>query len=85
MTDPAVIERSVLEVVSEVLDEPVANLRAQPVLAAYGWDSIASLEALAQLEARLSVSLDLRSYHAVRTVDALVDAVRDAARTGAAP
>ena len=58
------------------------GLRQQPILAAYEWDSLSSLEALSQLESRLQISLDLRSYQAVRTVADLVALVsRMPART----
>lgn len=72
MSDPVSIEPTVLAVLADVLGEPAADLRAQPVLAAHDWDSVASLEVLAQLESRLGVVLDLRSYHRVRTLDDLV-------------
>jgi acyl carrier protein len=55
-----------------VLGEPEAALRDQPVLAAHDWDSLASLEALAQLESRYDICLDLRAYHAARRVQDLV-------------
>ena len=72
MTEAATVEDTVLDVLSDVLHEPVAGLRQQPVLAVYDWDSLSSLEALSQLESRLKISLDLRSYQAVRTVADLV-------------
>jgi acyl carrier protein len=72
------VESTVLEVVAEVLNEPVEAIREVPVLAAHAWDSIASLEVLAQLESVLSVNLDLRAFNSVRTVDELVDVVRAA-------
>jgi acyl carrier protein len=75
MRDRGAIEAIVLDTLGEVLDESVRDLRAQPVLAAHDWDSIASLEALAQLESRLGVTLDLRAYHGARTVDDLIDLV----------
>jgi acyl carrier protein len=75
MSDRSAIEAIVLDTLGEVLDESVRDLRAQPVLAAHDWDSIASLEALAQLESRLGVTLDLRAYHGARTVDDLIDLV----------
>jgi acyl carrier protein len=84
MTDMDGTASVVLNTLSEVLNEPVDDLRAQPVLAAHEWDSLASLEALAQLESRLAVTLDLRAYHAARTVDDLIDLVAAAAATNAA-
>jgi acyl carrier protein len=75
VTEAATVEDTVLDVLSDVLREPVAGLRQQPVLAVYEWDSLSSLEALSQLESRLRISLDLRSYQAVRTVADLVELV----------
>lgn len=81
MTD---IEATVLEILGEVLGEAEGELRAQPVLATHEWDSLASLEALSQLESRLRVTLDLRAYHAARTIEDLVDLVATAVATQAA-
>ena len=75
MTEAATVEDTVLDVLSDVLHEPVDGLRQQPILAVYEWDSLSSLEALSQLESRLRISLDLRSYQAVRTVADLVELV----------
>ena len=75
MTDPASIEATVLYILCDVLNESVGDLLAQPVLAAHEWDSLASLEVLSQLESRLGVTLDLRPYHDVRTLDDLIDLV----------
>ncbi len=75
MTEAATVEDTVLDVLSDVLHEPVDGLRQQPILAVYEWDSLSSLEALSQLESRLQISLDLRSYQAVRTVADLVELV----------
>ena len=72
MSTEASIAETVLDLLSEVLDESVEDLRAEPVLAAHDWNSLASLEVLAQLESQLKVALDLRSFHAARTVDDLV-------------
>ena len=80
-TDPtrvASIEATVLNVLSDVLNESLGDLRAQPVLAAHEWDSLASLEVLSQLESRLGINLDLRRYHDVRTLDDLIDLVETA-------
>ena len=79
MSQPETIEQTVLQVLSEVLRKPIDELRRQPVLAAYKWDSLSSLEALAQLESLLGVSLDLRSYQQTRTVADLVRLVSPAA------
>lgn len=72
------IETTVMSILSHVLNESAADLRAQPVLAAHEWDSLTSLEVLAQLENQLYVSLDLRRYHAARSIDDLVSLVGDA-------
>ena len=73
-TTPSVRD-TILNILSEVLFEPVEALRAEPVLAVYAWDSVTSLEALVRIEERLKVSLDLRSYHEARTVDGLTGLV----------
>jgi acyl carrier protein len=75
VTEAATVEDTVLDVLSDVLHEPPDGLRQQPILAVYEWDSLSSLEALSQLESRLQISLDLRSYQAVRTVADLVELV----------
>lgn len=76
------VEGHVLEILSEVLGEAADRLRAEHVLADYQWDSIGSLEALAQLESRLEVTLDLREFHAVRTIGELTSLVARAAGAG---
>ena len=81
MTDPAPVEATVLQVLSDVLKESIGDLRAQPVLATHDWDSMASLEALSQLENRLAVTLDLRAYHGARTITDLVELVESSANT----
>ena len=80
------IEATIVDILSDVLDEPAAALRQQPVVAAHNWDSVASLGALAQIERRLQVTLDLHRYHRARTIDDLVGLVMDAvADTATAP
>jgi len=83
MDDRAAIDAAVLNMLSEVLDESVGDLRAQPVLAVHEWDSLASLEVLSQLESRLGVALDLRAYHDARTVQDLIDLVAQAVAANA--
>ncbi len=84
MNEVEPVPDTVCKILSDVLHESVADLLAQPVLAAYEWDSLSSLEALSQLESRLAITLDLRSFQAVRTVQDLVDLVqRTPARTTA--
>ncbi|WP_433649994.1 acyl carrier protein [Micromonospora zamorensis] len=75
MNDRETIAHRVRRIVAEVLDEPLRAFTDNPTLAAHRWDSIASLEALAQLESEFGVTLDLRSFHAARTVDDMVDLV----------
>jgi acyl carrier protein len=86
MTDMATLRDNVVDILAGVLGEPVHDLVAHPILAEHEWDSVLSLEALAQLEARLGIGLDLRDYHGARTIDDLVDLVATAvtARSGAA-
>lgn len=79
MSDPISVEVTVLSILSEILEEPVDDLRGYPVLAAYEWDSVRLLEALTHMESQLGVTLDLRSYQTARTVDDLVDLIQDAA------
>ena len=84
MNDVEPVQDTVCRILSDVLHESVEDLLEQPVLAAYEWDSLSSLEALSQLESRLSITLDLRSFQAVRTIEDLVDLVgRTPARTTA--
>ena len=78
MTEAASIEHTVVNILSDVLHESVEDLRNHPVLAAYDWDSLSSLEALAQLESQLGVTLDLRSYQAARRISDLVELVQQA-------
>lgn len=71
----APVEAIVLDILAETLDESVDTLRRQRVLAEYEWDSITMLLTLAQLESRFGITVDLRSYHATRTVDDIIDLV----------
>lgn len=77
MSESTEVEQTVLVILSDVLRVPVDDLRQQPVLASYQWDSLAMLEALAQLESSLGVSLDLRFYQQARTVDDLLALIAD--------
>lgn len=77
MSESASIEATVLRVVAGVLDETEDQVVAQPILATHAWDSLSTLEALAQLENLLDITLDLRSYHAARTLDELVALVKE--------
>jgi acyl carrier protein len=78
MTEAVSVETVVVNILSDVLHESVDDLNNHPVLAAYDWDSLSSLEALAQLESQLGVTLDLRSYQGARKVSDLVELVRHA-------
>jgi len=79
------VEAIVLDILSDVLNESADDLCERPILASHSWDSMASLEALAQFEHRFGVTLDLRSFHAVRTVDAMVVLVEDAVGARSVP
>jgi acyl carrier protein len=79
MSEPTEVQQTVLTILSDVLRVPVDDLRQQPVLASYQWDSLAMLEALAQLESSLRVSLDLRFYQQARTVDDLLALIAQSA------
>jgi len=72
MTTSASVEETVLETLSQVLDEPVEDLRAQPKLAAHDWDSLRSLDTLSQLENKLGLSFDLRAFNSANTIDDLI-------------
>ncbi|MFI0907266.1 phosphopantetheine-binding protein [Streptomyces sioyaensis] len=72
MSELAATRLAVLETLGQILETPVDDLRANPVLATHAWDSLRSLEALTLLEDRLGVDFDLRSFNAARTVDDLV-------------
>ncbi|HEX6523997.1 MAG TPA: acyl carrier protein [Streptosporangiaceae bacterium] len=73
MSNASQVDNVVLDILSDVLQEPVDEFRAEPALAAHAWTSLASLEVLAQLENELGIVLDLRAFNAVRTVNALVE------------
>jgi acyl carrier protein len=64
-----------LDILSAVLEVSVDELRTEPVISAHGWDSLSSLDALCQLEQRFDIRLDLRSFHATRTVEDLTELV----------
>jgi len=72
------MERRVRDILADVLSKPTGHLGGETPLATLGWDSLASLEALAQLETELSITLDLRSFHGAHTIAALVDLVAKA-------
>ncbi|MDL4774175.1 MULTISPECIES: acyl carrier protein [Thermomonosporaceae] len=75
MDDKDVIEKTVTAIIEEVLGEPPGTVGKEEPLAARDWDSTASLEALAQLESRFGISLDLRRFHTARTIGQMADLV----------
>jgi hypothetical protein len=58
---------------------------ALPDPTVHDWDSIASLEAPVQVEDRLGVTFDLRTYHDAPDVDDLIDPVLAARGPDSAP
>lgn len=78
MTTQDSVGSRVREVLRDVLARPAADLGGATALASLGWDSLASLEALAQLETEFGITLDLRSFHQAHTIGALVDLVAKA-------
>jgi hypothetical protein len=82
MSDRDSIEAAIVDILGGVLDKPATTLRGHPVLAAYGWNSLASLEAFARMERHLQVTLDLHQYHEARTIDDLVGLVMSATPVG---
>jgi acyl carrier protein len=75
MNPPESFEVVVRDILGDVLNQSSENLDANTVLAARGWNSLASLEALAQFEAQLNIRLDLRSFHAAHTVAQMIQLV----------
>jgi acyl carrier protein len=84
MSEDVSVEQTVVRIVVGVLGESEDQLRAQPILASYEWDSLTTLEALAQIESELHITLDLRTYHAARTLSDLVSVVDEAVTARAA-
>lgn len=78
MTAQASVESTVRMTISEVLNEPPEEFSDETILAWHGWDSLASLEVLAQLESQLTITLDLRLFNAARTVGDVIKLVADA-------
>ncbi|MFE5816150.1 acyl carrier protein [Streptomyces sp. NPDC056479] len=72
MSDSVSIEESVREIIADVLGADPADIPADTALAALGWDSMNSMEALVRLEKQFAVDLDLRSFHAAYTVTDMV-------------
>jgi acyl carrier protein len=75
MSDNAEVETTVHEIICDVLGLTPDALGRDEALAANGWDSIASLEALALLERNFEITLDLRSFHAAHTVAQMAELV----------
>ncbi|MFE7446032.1 acyl carrier protein [Streptomyces chartreusis] len=72
MSETGSIEESVREIIADVLGTDPTDIPADQALAALGWDSMNSMEALVRLEKQFSVDLDLRSFHAAYTVTDMV-------------
>ena len=70
---------AVRTVISDVLNEPAEEFSDETILAWHGWDSLAALEVLAQLENQLSITLDLRLFNAARTVGDVIKLVGEQA------
>lgn len=75
MSEITEVRTKVLEILSEVLGRTEGQLREQPQLAAHEWDSLTSLQTFVQVEKRLDVTLDLRTFNTVRSVDDIVHLV----------
>ncbi|MQY06441.1 acyl carrier protein [Actinomadura macrotermitis] len=69
---PADTAGAVLDILGDVLELPAEDLRKEPDLKSHGWDSVATLEALARLEQHFDVKFDLREFAAARTADEVV-------------
>ncbi|GGU00389.1 acyl carrier protein [Streptomyces lateritius] len=79
MSEPDSVEETVTGIIADVLGTDPADIEKDTALAALGWDSMNSIEALVRLEATFAVDLDLRSFHAAHTVEqmaALVEKLR---------
>jgi acyl carrier protein len=72
------VKSAVCETISDVLSLSAEDLGDETVLAANGWDSLVSLEALAQFEAQFRISLDLRLFHSARTIGQMIQLVEKA-------
>jgi acyl carrier protein len=83
VSEATTLRGTVVRVLADVLEATPEQLLAKPTLAVHNWDSLASLEALAALEAELHITLDLRDYHRARDVDDLVELVATAAAQSA--
>ncbi|MET7801961.1 acyl carrier protein [Streptomyces decoyicus] len=69
-------ERAIISVLCSVPDaEPGDFSQDTRVVAHSQWDSLNSLETMVAIEGALGVRLDLRAYHACRTVGDLVSLV----------
>lgn len=72
------VKSAVCETLSDVLSLSAEELGDETVLAAHGWDSLVSLEALAQFEAQFHISLDLRLFHGAHTVRQMIQLIEKA-------
>jgi acyl carrier protein len=67
------IEAEIVEILCSILDaEPEEFTSDTRVVAHEKWDSLNSLETMVAIETAFRVRLDLREYHATRTVGDLV-------------
>jgi acyl carrier protein len=78
MTTTDSLKNAVCETIGDVLSVPAEDLGDDTVLAACGWDSLVSLEALAQFEAQFRISLDLRLFHSAHTVGQMIQLLEKA-------
>lgn len=83
MSEQGSVEESVTEIIAEVLGMDPAEIGGDTALAALGWDSMNSIEALVRIESTFAVGLDLRSFHAAYTA-AEMAALVEKFQTGAA-
>lgn len=78
-----VIEQELIAILCSVLDAEPDEFDSGTRIAGHAnWDSMGSLEVMVQIENAFAVRLDLRAYHAVRTVAELVTLVRTASKSG---
>ncbi|MFJ7944797.1 acyl carrier protein [Streptomyces sp. NPDC096354] len=72
------VAAQVMDILGGVLNASPEELAAEPVLAGYNWDSMATLEALVALEGEFGIEIDLRELHTQHTAGDLVNLVRAA-------
>jgi acyl carrier protein len=82
-SDP--IAAGVIDVIKNVSRRPVEPVLASELVADLGFDSLAALELVAELEDRFDISMPATGIPAAATVADVVDAVARLAAGGAAP